>query len=92
MSMADNIKNKVLKKKRVFSSEEEVRERFNAATSRTLDLYLQRLEAGEIPIDNASDLIRIIGAYKELNGISEAMEGRAGQASLPEINMKQERF
>ncbi|APZ82513.1 hypothetical protein Goe27_00490 [Bacillus phage vB_BsuM-Goe27] len=91
MSMSENIRSRVLKKRSVFSSEEEVRERLNAGVSRTLDLYLQRLEAGEIPIDNASDLVRIIGAYKEINGISEAMEGKAGQATLPEINMKQDR-
>jgi hypothetical protein len=90
MSMADNIKKGISKRKNAFSSEEEVRDLFNAATSRTLKKFLQRLDTGEIPMDNVSDLVRLLGAYKEMNGISDAMESGGGGA-LPEVNLKQDK-
>jgi hypothetical protein len=91
MSMADNIRNRIQKKKEGFSSETEVRDLINSAASKSLKKFIQRLDSGEIPIDNVSDFIRIIGAYKEINGISEAMDGNAGAGALPEINMKQDK-
>jgi hypothetical protein len=91
MSMADNIRNRIQKKKEGFSSESEVRDLINSAASKSLKKFIQRLDSGEIPIDNVSDFIRIIGAYKEINGISEAMDGNAGAGALPEINMKQDK-
>ncbi|QZA69718.1 hypothetical protein 035JT004_227 [Bacillus phage 035JT004] len=91
MSMADEIRNKINKKKQVFSSEAQVRELLNDSLSKTLLHYLQRLNTGEIPIDNMSDLARVYGIYKELNNINDAMEGLAGQSTLPEINMKQDK-
>ncbi|UPI12057.1 hypothetical protein [Bacillus phage SBSphiJ4] len=91
MSMADEIRNKINKKKKVLSSEEQVRELLNESLSVSLLQYLQRLLAGEIPIDNMSDLARVYGIYKEVNNINDAMEGLAGQSTLPEINMKQDK-
>jgi hypothetical protein len=91
MSMAENIRNRIQKKKEGFSSESEVRDLINSAASKSLKKFIQRLDSGEIPIDNVSDFIRIIGAYKEINGISEAMDGNAGAGALPEINMKQDK-
>ncbi|AGY47317.1 terminase small subunit [Bacillus phage phiNIT1] len=91
MSMADEIRNKINKKKKVLSSEEQVRELINESISVSLLQYLQRLLAGEIPIDNMSDLARVYGIYKEVNNINDAMEGLSGQSTLPEINMRQER-
>lgn len=91
MSMADEIRNKINKKKKVLSSEEQVRELINESVSVSLLQYLQRLLAGEIPIDNMSDLARVYGIYKEVNNINDAMEGLSGQSTLPEINMRQER-
>lgn len=91
MSMADEIRNKINKKKKVLSSEEQVRELLNESLSVSLLQYLQRLLAGEIPIDNMSDLARVYGIYKEVNNINDAMEGLSGQSTLPEINMRQER-
>lgn len=91
MSMADEIRNKINKKKKVLSSEEQVRELINESISVSLLQYLQRLLAGEIPIDNMSDLARVYGIYKEVNNINDAMEGLAGQSTLPEINMKQDK-
>lgn len=91
MSMADKVRQGIQKKKEGFSSEEEFRETLNTAATKSLKQFVQRLEAGEIPIDNISDFIRVIGAYKEINGISEAMDGRAGAAALPEISMRQDK-
>lgn len=91
MSMADEIRNKINKKKKVLSSEEQVRELLNESLTVSLLQYLQRLLAGEIPIDNMSDLARVYGIYKEVNNINDAMEGLSGQSTLPEINMRQER-
>ncbi len=91
MSMADEIRNKINKKKKVLSSEEQVRELLNESLSVSLLQYLQRLLAGEIPIDNMSDLARVYGIYKEVNNINDAMEGLSGQSTLPEINMKQDK-
>ncbi|AYJ75686.1 hypothetical protein BSP18_052 [Bacillus phage BSP18] len=91
MSMADEIRNKINKKKKVLSSEEQVRELINESISVSLLQYLQRLLAGEIPIDNMSDLARVYGIYKEVNNLNDAMEGLSGQSTLPEINMRQER-
>jgi hypothetical protein len=91
MSMADNIRKKAAQRKTGVSSESEVRDMFNTVASKSLLKFLQRIDTGEIPIDNYSDFIRVLGAYKELNGISEAMEGSGGQSTLPEINMKQEK-
>ncbi|AIW03354.1 hypothetical protein CPT_Mater197 [Bacillus phage Mater] len=87
--MADNIRKRMEKKKVSMSSESEVRELLNDSISTSLLKFIQRLQSGDIPIDNMSDLARVYGMYKEINGITEAMEGRAGQSALPEINMKQ---
>jgi hypothetical protein len=91
MSMADNIKSGIKKKKQGFNSEQELRDLINSAASKSLKQFIQRLEAGEIPIDNISDFIRVIGAYKEINGIAEVLDGNAGQSALPEINMRQDK-
>lgn len=91
MSMSNNIKQAVKKRKEDFSSEQELRELINSATSKSLKLFIQRMEAGEIPIDNISDFIRVIGAYKEINGISEVMDGQGNTGALPEINMRQDK-
>lgn len=88
MSMAENIKQNIKKRKEGFSSEAELRELINVASSKALKQFIQRLDTGEIPIDNISDFIRVIGAYKEINGISDVMEGQQGQGQLPELNMK----
>jgi hypothetical protein len=88
MSMARNIQNGIKKKKEHFSSEAELRDLINSAASKSLKKFIQRLDSGEIPIDNISDFIRVIGAYKEINGIDEAMEGVAGTGALPELNMR----
>lgn len=89
--MADNLRQGIKKKKEDFSSESELRDLINSAASKSLKKFIQRMDAGEIPIDNISDFIRIIGAYKEINGISEAMEGTAGTGQLPELNMRTEK-
>jgi len=91
MSMADNIRKKAQQRKTGVSSESEVRDMFNTVASKSLLKFLQRIDTGEIPIDNYSDFIRVLGAYKELNGIQEAMDGKSGQSMLPEINMKQDK-
>lgn len=91
MSMSDNIKNKIHKKKAEFSSEAELRDLINEASSRAMKMFIQRMSAGEIPIDNMSDFMRVVGVYKEINGISEAMEGNTGSSTLPEISMKQDK-
>lgn len=91
MSMTDNIRRGVKKKQEGFSSEAELRDLINSAASKSLKQFIQRLDAGEIPIDNISDFIRVIGAYKEINGISEAMEGTADSGQLPELNMRTEK-
>lgn len=91
MSMTDNIRRGVKKKQGGFSSEAELRDLINSAASKSLKQFIQRLDAGEIPIDNISDFIRVIGAYKEINGISEAMEGVADSGRLPELNMRTEK-
>lgn len=91
MSMADNIKQKIQKKKENFSSEAELRDLINSAASKSLKKFIQRLDSGEIPIDNISDFIRVIGAYKEINGISDVMDGQGTSGALPEINMRQEK-
>jgi hypothetical protein len=91
MSMSDNIKRGVSKKRSDFNSESEVREFFNNAASKTLRKFLQRVDAGEIAMDNFADLQRLFIMYKEINGITEAMEGKAGQSMLPEVNLKQDK-
>ncbi|AHN66535.1 terminase small subunit [Bacillus phage Bcp1] len=89
--MSSNIKQGVKKRKEDFSSEQELRELINSAASKSLKLFIQRMEAGEIPIDNISDFIRVIGAYKEINGITEVMDGQGNTGMLPEINMRQDK-
>lgn len=91
MSMSDNIKSKIQKKKAEFSSEAELRDLINEASSKAMKMFIQRMSAGEIPIDNMSDFMRVVGVYKEINGISEAMEGNTGSSALPEISMKQDK-
>jgi len=89
--MADNLRKRVEQRKTGLSSESDVRELFNIAASKALNKYLQRISTGEIAIDNMADFVRILGAYKEINGIAEAMDGKTGQSMLPEINMKQDK-
>lgn len=91
MSMADNLRQGVKKKKEGFSSESELRDLINSTATKALRQFIQRMDAGEIPIDNISDFIRVIGAYKEINGITEVMDGQQGQGTLPELNMRTEK-
>lgn len=91
MTMADNLRSKLAKKKSEISTEAELRDLINEAASKSLKMFIQRMSAGEIPIDNMSDFIRVVGVYKEINGISEAMEGQGGTSTLPEISMKHDK-
>lgn len=90
--MADSIRDKIKRQQEDKSSEQEFRDLINSAASKSLKQFIQRLDSGEIPIDNISDFIRVLGAYKEINEISTAMDGKAGQATLPEIDLRQERI
>jgi hypothetical protein len=91
MSMSENIQSRVKKRKHELGSEEEVVSMFNASASRLLKQFMQRIDTGEIPIDNVSDYVRLLGAFKEINNMGEAIAGKGGQATLPEINMKQDK-
>ncbi|QQO41150.1 hypothetical protein 015DV002_196 [Bacillus phage 015DV002] len=91
MSMADNIRNKIKKKKDNGTSVEQILDVFNEATSKSVKLHLQKMLTGEIAIDSVSDLHRLFSIWKELNEIEGMIEGGGGQAALPEINMKQEK-
>ena len=91
MSMADNIRNGVKNKRSGLSSEEELRDLLNSAVSKSMKQFIQRIESGEVPIDNMADFIRVLGAYKEINNISDTLEGSSGQSTLPELNMRQEK-
>ncbi|QQO40633.1 hypothetical protein 000TH008_205 [Bacillus phage 000TH008] len=91
MSMADNIRNKIKKKKDSGTSVEQILDVFNEATSKSVKLHLQKMLTGEIAIDSVSDLHRLFSIWKELNEIEGMIEGGGGQAALPEINMKQEK-
>lgn len=91
MSLAKNIRENVEKRKENISSEQELRELINQAAVKSLKQFIARIDAGEIPIDNMSDFIRVLGAYKEINNITSAMEGTGGGASLPELDLRQEK-
>lgn len=90
MSMADKLRRNI-KKDKERTSEEEVRDSLNSAASKSLKQFIQRLDTGEIPIDNISDFVRVLGAYKEINEIESALEGSTASSALPEINQRQER-
>jgi len=91
MSMTNKLRQELNNKKDHGSSEEALRDLINSAASKSLKQFIQRLDSGEIPVDNMSDLTRVLGIYKEINGIDSAMEGQEGQGTLPELNMRQER-
>lgn len=91
MSMADNIKDGIRKKRDELSSEQELRDLINSAASKALKLFIQRMDSGEIPIDNVSDFIRVLGAYKEINDIGSALDGKVGMSALPELDMRKEK-
>ncbi|WNO29789.1 hypothetical protein [Bacillus phage SDFMU_Pbc] len=90
VSMAENIKKRLAQKKDG-TSESQVRELMNTATTKMLEQFMQRITTGEIPIDNVADFQRVFLLYKEINGINDAMEGAGGQGTLPEISMKQDK-
>jgi len=89
--MTNKLRQELNNKKDHGSSEEALRDLINSAASKSLKQFIQRLDSGEIPVDNMSDLTRVLGIYKEINGIDSAMEGQEGQGTLPELNMRQER-
>ncbi|AMQ66580.1 terminase small subunit [Bacillus phage Shbh1] len=91
MRMSDNIREKIKKQKEGISSEQELRDLINLAASKSLKQFIQRIDSGEIPIDNMSDFIRILGAYKEINQIENVMDKKSDQATLPELDMRQEK-
>lgn len=91
MSLSKNIRENVEKRKEGISSEQELRELINQAAVKSLKQFIARIDAGEIPIDNMSDFIRVLGAYKEVNNIASAMEGNGSGASLPELDLRQEK-
>ncbi|ARQ94973.1 hypothetical protein FLAPJACK_59 [Bacillus phage Flapjack] len=91
MSMADNIKKGIQKKNSVFDAQEELRNKLGEGFSAAMTQFITKLQMGEIPIDNIADAIRVFGAYKELYGIDEMMNGQQGSGMLPEINMRQEK-
>lgn len=86
--MADNIRDGLQNRKRADSGEQELRESINFAASKAMQKFIQRLESGEIPIDNMSDFVRVLGAYKEINNIDGLMEGSSLSGALPEVNMR----
>lgn len=87
--MADNIRQGLNQRKRADSGEQELRENINFAASKAMQKFIQRLETGEIPIDNMADFIRVLGAYKEINNIDGVLEGSNISGALPEISMTQ---
>jgi len=62
----------------------------NSALTKGVVKFMQRMDAGEIPIDNIADLHRVVGLYKEMNGIADVMDGQGASGTLPEINMRQD--
>ncbi|AHZ09500.1 terminase small subunit [Bacillus phage CAM003] len=91
MAMVDNIKRGVQKRSSVFDAQEELRQNLNLGFSEAMNQFIQKLQMGEIKIDNVADAIRVFSAYKELNGIDEMINGQQGAGMLPEINMRQEK-
>lgn len=89
MAMSDNIREGVSQRKADSTPEETLRNLINNAASTSLKQFLQRMEAGEIPIDNMADLMRVVNIYKEINDIDSAIGGASGGESLPALNMKQ---
>lgn len=91
MSMVDNIRESVSKKRGNISAEQELRDLINQAASKSLKQFIARLDAGEIPVDNISDFVRVLGVYKEINDITTTMEGKGNVATLPELDLRQEK-
>lgn len=91
MSMVDNIKESVSKRRGNISAEQELRDLINQAASKSLKQFIARLDAGEIPVDNISDFVRVLGVYKEINDITTTMEGKGNVATLPELDLRQEK-
>lgn len=91
MSMSDGIKSKIAEKEKKTQGEEELRNLINSAASKSMKQFIKKLDSGEIPIDNMSDFIRVMGVYREINNIEGVMDGDTGEGSLPELNIRQER-
>ena len=85
--MADNIRDGLQIRKRADSGEQELRESINTAATKAMKKFIQRLDNDEIPIDNMSDVVRVLGVYKEINNIEGMMEGSNLSNALPEVNM-----
>jgi hypothetical protein len=83
--MGENIRNKMNKSREYTSGEERVRNLINNASEVALTQFIQRIESGEIAIDNFADFMRVFGIYQDINQISGNDSGSGG---TPEIDMR----
>lgn len=83
MSIRDNLEAGMRAKKAIGS--DEVVERFTEALTVSLDKFLSRLNNGQIPIEDMTDLHRVYTMWKEIVEFNELREGGSGSGMLPEI-------
>jgi hypothetical protein len=92
MSMADNIKNKIQKKKAEFSSEAELRDLINEAASKVNEAILFRecLPGKYLLIICQTSCVLSVFT-KRLTASAKLWKAKAQVAPLPEISMKQDK-
>ncbi|ADH03151.1 terminase small subunit [Bacillus phage W.Ph.] len=91
MAMVNNIKRNLKTKSNAFDAQEELRQSLNLGFSELMLQFANRVQNGDIKIDNVADAVRVMGVFKELNGIDEVMAGQGASGMLPELNMRQEK-
>jgi hypothetical protein len=87
--MGENIRNKMHKSKEYTSGEERVRNLINNATEAALTQFIQRIESGEIAIDNFADFMRVFGIYQDINQINGNV---SGTGATPELDMRKSKI
>ena len=86
-----SVKDEVEKIKGTGSSNvEAIAQEFNGVAGDLLKKALSDIKSGNIQIRDTTDLEKVYRIYKDVNGLTDGMQGTEGEGALPELNAGQE--
>lgn len=84
MGLKERLEENARKKKLERTSEEQLRDTFNEASTTLINQYMAKVQAGAIEISDVGDLTRLFQIYMQINKIdSMAGEGNGTLPALP---------
>lgn len=69
---------------------ESIAHEFNGVAGDLLAQAVADIKSGKIQIRDTTDLEKVYRIYKDVNGLTDGMQGTEGEGALPELNAGQE--